>query len=62
MFPTYISNVLQRTYMYTSVCVSVCVYPINVKTAEPNSPKICVGPHVTPGKVYEVTKFQKFVF
>jgi len=36
-----------------SVCLSVCLYPINVKTAEPIGPKFCVGPHVTPGKVYE---------
>ena len=32
---------------------SVCLYPINVKTAEPIGPKFCVGPHVTPGKVYK---------
>ena len=36
-----------------SVCLSVCLYPINVKTAEPIGPKFFVGPHVTPGKVYE---------
>ena len=27
------------------VCLSVCLYPINVKTAEPIGPKLCVGPH-----------------
>ena len=32
--------------------LSVCLYPINVKTAEPIGPKFCVRPHVTPGKVY----------
>ena len=36
-----------------SVWVSVCLYPINVKTAEPIGTKFCVGHHVTPGKVYE---------
>ena len=25
---------------------------INVKTSEPIRTKFCVGPHVTPGKVY----------
>jgi len=36
-------------------CLSVCLYPnpIKVKAAEPIGPKFCVGPHVTPGKVYE---------
>jgi len=38
-------------------CLSVRLYPINVKTAEPIGPKFCVGPHVTPGKVYEWSKF-----
>ena len=33
--------------------LSVCLYPINVKTAEPIEPKFFVGPHMTPGKVYE---------
>ena len=32
--------------------LSVCLYPINVKTAEPIGPKFCVGHHVTPGTVY----------
>ena len=35
------------------VCMSVCLYPINVKTAEPIGPKLFEGPHLTPGKVYE---------
>ena len=35
-----------------SVCLSVCLYPINVKTAEPIGPKFFVGHHVIPGKVY----------
>ena len=39
--------------------VSVCLYPINVKTAKLIGPKFCVGPHMTPGKIYEWSKFQK---
>jgi len=36
------------------LCLSVCrLYPINVKTAEPIKFKFCVGPHVTPGKVFQ---------
>ena len=37
----------------------VCLYPINVKTAEPIGPIILSGPHMTPGKVYEGSNFQK---
>ena len=33
--------------------VFVCLYLINVKTAEPIGPKFFVGHHVIPGKVYE---------
>ena len=36
-----------------SVCLSVCLYPINVKTAEPIEPKFFVGHLGTPGKVYD---------
>ena len=36
-----------------SVCLFVCLYPINVKTAEPIGPKFFVGHLGTPGKVYE---------
>ena len=42
-----------------SVSLSVCLYPINVKTAEPIGPKFVVGHHVTPGKVYGWSNFQK---
>ena len=45
-----------------SVCLFVCLYSINVKTAEPIGPKFFVGHHVTTGKVYEWSKFQIFVF
>ena len=60
-------STLQRKsiYIYFAclfVCLAVCLYPMNVKTAELIGPKFCVGPYVTPGKVYEWTKFQKFVF
>ena len=42
------------------VWVSVCLYPINVKTAEPIEPKFCVGPHMTPEKVYGYSESQDF--
>ena len=41
-------------------CLSVCLYPINVKTAEPIGPKFFVGHHVTTGKVF--FKSAKFFF
>ena len=50
-------------YLYilsVSDCLSVCLSPINVKTAEPIWTKFRVGHHVTPGKVYGWSKFQKF--
>ena len=34
------------------ICVSVSLYPINVKTAETIGPKFSLGPHMIPGKVY----------
>ena len=40
-------------------CLFVCLYPINVKTAEPMGPKFFVGHHVTPGKVYKRSKLKK---
>ena len=49
-------------YMFTLfVWSSVRFYPINVKTAEPIGPKFCVGPHMTPGKVYECSELRKVV-
>ncbi len=53
-------------YIYTLlVCLSVCLfirlYPMNIKTVEPIQPKFCAGPYMTPGKVYECSKSQKFV-
>ena len=40
--------------------VFVCLYPINVKTAKPIQPKFFLGPHMTPGKVYEWSEVVKF--
>ena len=42
----------------SSICLFVHLYPSNVKTAEPIGPKFCVGPHMTPGKVYGYSKLQ----
>ena len=39
--------------LYKLACLSVCLCPINVKTAEPIWPKFLQGSRVTPGKVYE---------
>ena len=33
--------------------VKVCLYLMNVMTADPCGPNFCVGSRVTPGKVYE---------
>ena len=35
-----------------SVCLFVCLYPINVKTAQPIGPKFFAVSRVTPGMVY----------
>ena len=52
---------MQSIYKFgLSVCLSVCFYPINVKTAEPIGPKFFVGHHVILGKVYGWLNFQKF--
>ena len=46
--------ILKSIYKFgLPVCLFVCLYPINVKTAEPIGPKFVVGHHVTTGKVYE---------
>ena len=39
-------------------CLFVCIQ-YNVKTTEPIGSQFCPGPHVTPGKVYDWSKFQK---
>jgi len=51
-----------HAYLYINLaCLSLCLYPINVKTAEPIGPKFFVGHLGTPWKVYEWSKFQIFV-
>ena len=45
---------MKSLYLYINlaclgVCLFVCLYPINVKTAEPIGPKFFVGHHVTAG-------------
>jgi len=47
-------------YIYFA-CLFVCIQ-INVKTAEPIGTKFCVGHQLTPGKVYEWSKFLKICF
>ena len=50
-------NFEKSTYI---LCLSVCPYGSNKrKVAEPIGPKFCVGPHMTPGKVYRWSYFQK---
>ena len=43
-----------------SGCLFVGLYPINAKMDEPIGPNFFVRPRVTPGKVYELSNFQKF--
>ena len=54
--------ILQVISIYKYIlCMSVCLLPINVKTAKPIGPTSFVGPHMTPGKVYGCSKLEKFV-
>ena len=56
IFPLSVLVSLRNLYINLAglfVCQSVCLYPINVKTAEPIGPKFFVGHLGTPGKVYE---------
>ena len=39
--------------VWVSVCLSVSLYTIQVKTAEPKGAKVCVGPHKTQGKIMD---------
>ena len=49
-----IKKYILRPCLYTYIlCLSVPLYPINVKTAEPIGPKLFVDPHVTTRKVYK---------
>ena len=47
LFDTLTSRIFYMSHIYFA-SLSVCLYPINVKTAEPIGPKFCVGPHVAP--------------
>ena len=47
--------------IYVYIRMSVCFFPINVKTVEPIGSKFCVGPNMTPGKLCGSSKFQKQV-
>ena len=40
-------------------CLSIHLYPINVKKAEPIGPKFCVGHRVTPEKDFGWSKLKK---
>ena len=49
-----------HVHIYTfHVCLGVCLWPINVKTAKPIGPKFFVGPHMTPEKVYGCSELQR---
>jgi len=41
-----------------SRCLFVCLYPMNVKTAEPIGPEFCVGPHVILGRFMNEQNFK----
>ena len=63
-FNNWILYILFLVYLYINlaslfVCLSVFLYPIHVKTAEPMGPKFFVGHLGTPGKVYESSKKSK---
>ena len=63
LFSNFLSRYLHIQYLYIKLaCLSVRLYPTNVITAEPIGLKFCLGPHGTPGKVYEWSKIEKFVF
>ena len=42
------------------LCLLSCLYPINVKTAEPIESKIFKASHIIPGKVYGWSEVDKF--
>ena len=56
------TNMFYHLYIYfacLSVCLFVCLNPINVETAEPTGPTFCLGPHITPGKGWWMIKIWK---
>ena len=59
----YIYDLYMRASIYVlclSVCPSVRLYTISVKTAKSIGLIFCVWPQMTPGKVYGCSKLQKF--
>ena len=52
----FVKNITVQHFLHLCInlaCLSVCLYPINVKTAEPIGPKFFVGHLGTLEKVYE---------
>ena len=43
------------------VCLSICWYPNNVKTAEPIRTNFCVGPCLSPRKICRCSELRKVV-
>ena len=63
-FPNWNSKSLKYiyTYLYLSVGLFVCFWPINAKTAEPIGSTFFVGHQVTTGKVYgKINLREKFL-
>ena len=48
-----------RRWKSIYIWCSVCFDQINVKSAEPIGPKFCLRPYMTPGNVYDPSKFKK---
>ena len=47
------------SHLYINLaCLFVCLYPINIKTAEPTGPKFFVGNHVTTGRFMNDQNFK----
>ena len=68
MFLTFFRSAPQP-YIYIYFALSVCLSPINVKTAEPIGPKFCVGPHMTGQredlwrlKIFKISLQQNSIF
>ena len=65
-----VENLLKSKHQYfrwTSiyinfVCLSICWYPNNVKTAEPIRTNFCVGPCLSPRKICRCSELRKVVF
>ena len=63
IFPLSVLVSLRNLYINLAglfVCQSVCLYPINVKTTKPIGPKFCLGPRMTPGKVFGCSELGTF--